>query len=160
MRSACRSWVKSRHRVRSGSCPLYSQKRTSAALAWPADSASHRIALRPIRLKTESRKKMHTAGGPLIESGCREIFFFSPDISTIKPENYSLSQKIRRKISSPVFSICYCLRSTATGFLDFRFCKHALFRHPTCPTFRVGPMSALPAKADIVQRSCNVRFVP
>src|ERR1700746_653702 len=64
-------------------------------------------------------------------------FSLLPDIFTINSENYSLSQKIRRKISSPVFSICYCLRSTATGFLDFRFCKPALFRHPLCPTFRV-----------------------
>jgi hypothetical protein len=32
-----------------------------------------------------------------------------------------------------------------------------LFRHPMCPTFRVGPMSALPPKADIRQRDWDVR---
>jgi hypothetical protein len=87
-------------------------------------------------------------------------FFLLSGISAINSENYSLNQKIRKKISRPAFSICYCLRSTATGFLDFRLCKPALFRDPMCPTFRVGPMSALPPKADIASRQLDVCFVP
>jgi hypothetical protein len=116
-------------------------------------------ALFAIFLRNVGLGPVHTAGRPLIKHGCRGKFLLLPGIFPLKIENHF--QKISQKIlQSCVLNL---LLPWVHGYWIPRSSvstKPALFRDPMCPTFRVGPMSALPPKADIRTEPRNVRFVP
>ena len=103
---------------------------------------------------------VHTAGEPLIKSGCREIFssprHFCNEIGKLLPQ---LKNSQKKSQSSVLILLLPWVR--ACWIPRFPILQPASFRPPYLRRFgKVRLMSALAPKADIAERDRHVCFVP